>query len=166
LLCALHNSEMQKFSRRNLSFFTTLKALVPQTFQEKNPIIVLDAATLDQFWRDEWTCGSDQTFGGPSIAEITQVKHDANNDSYLRFHGSQNMTTERAKKLKVVGGYCAFRGEIDCPNILGDYKGFEIVYRSAFKTACAINLTVEDKPQEDIFQVKIAHLTTHLSQFF
>lgn len=42
---------------------------------------------------------------------------------------------------------------MDAPEDLEDFAGFEVVYRSAYKTSCLINVTLENRTEEDIYQV-------------
>jgi hypothetical protein len=48
---------------------------------------------------------------------------------------------------------CVSRGEVDCPQELNEYEGFEIVYRSAAQVACIVNVTMENMTPEDVYQV-------------
>lgn len=51
-----------------------------------------------------------------------------------------------------------FRGEVDCPEELNEYEGFEIIYRNAVQVACIVNVTMENMTPEDVYQVVILYL--------
>lgn len=138
------------------SIFTSLSLFHKKLPQE---LTLLDTYNINKYWSDDWKCTSDKGFGGPSIAELS-IEEEKSNDEYikyLRFQGSMNMTQQKAKMLGVAGGFCAFRGEITCNGTLEDYQGFEIICKSGIDTNIILNMTLENRTEEDVYQVYSAH---------
>jgi hypothetical protein len=125
-----------------------------------NEITLLDPYHIPKHWDDDWVCTSDRGYGGSSIAElfIDGIESDSEHIKFLRFQGSMNMTQEIAKSLGVAGGFCGFRGTLDCNKILSDYEGFEIICRSGIDTNIVLNMTLENRTQEDVYQVWVISL--------
>ena len=124
-------------------------------------IIIFDPSShhLSSYWIEDWISTSDKSYGGTSIAELTLEQMKFNHQQveeeikFLRFQGSMNMTTNTAKSLGVIGGFCAFRGEINSSELLDDYQGFEIICRSGIDTNVVLNMTLDNRTQEDVYQV-------------
>lgn len=112
---------------------------------------------LSSYWIEDWISTSDKSYGGTSIAELSLEQMKLNQEEevikFLRFQGSMNMTTNSAKSLGVIGGFCAFRGEINSSELLDDYQGFEIICRSGIDTNVVLNMTLDNRTQEDVYQV-------------
>lgn len=140
-----------KLIRRN--FFTKLKNI----FQNEIPksIILFDPENISNDWKDDWIATSDKGYGGPSIAELSIEGLQSNEgyDKFLRFQGSMNMTKQGAKSLGVVSGFCAFRGELISSQDLDDYKGIEIICKSGIDTSIVLNMTLNNRTDEDVYQV-------------
>ena len=140
------------------TFFNKLKNLFsPSTYTPStpSPIIILDPERIDNNWKDDWISTSDKGYGGPSISELSIERIPINSEliTFLRFQGSMNMTKQVAKDLGVVSGFCAFRGEVISSQVLDSYKGFEIICRSGIDTSVILNMTLNNKAEEDVFQV-------------
>lgn len=74
---------------------------------------------------------------------------------FMRFEGSLEMSRRRSKELGVSGGFCAVRGELDCPEVITEYEGFEIIYRNVLRVSCVINVTMENMTPEDVYQTRM-----------
>jgi hypothetical protein len=121
-----------------------------------NEVVLFDPFNLSNYWTEDWICTSDKGYGGSSIAELSIEQMESNHEEhikFLRFQGSMNMTKNTAKTLGVTGGFCAFRGEVDCSELLDDYQGFEIICRSGTDTNVVLNMTLDNRTQEDVYQV-------------
>jgi hypothetical protein len=124
--------------------------------QPINDVSIFDPFNLSSYWAEDWVCTSDKGYGGSSIAELSIEQMESNHEEYvkfLRFQGSMNMTTNTAKSLGVTGGFCAFRGEVNNSELLDDYQGFEIICRSGIDTNVVLNMTLDNRTQEDVYQV-------------
>jgi hypothetical protein len=123
---------------------------------------LFDPYHISKHWLDEWVCTSDKGYGGSSIAElfIESIDSESEHIKFLRFQGSMNMTQQIAKNLGVAGGFCGFRGTLDCQEVLDNYQGFEIICRSGIDTNIVLNMTLENRTQEDVYQVEITISTS------
>lgn len=133
-----------------------LKPAVPAVNDSKGSMTVMHANSLDKYWRDCWRTMTDEGYGGESHADLKLISdHAGDGFPFLRFEGFINMNVEKAMSLGVVGGCCACRGEIyGCNQLLEDYQGIEVVYRSASSMEIVLNMTMENLAPNDIFQVQ------------
>jgi hypothetical protein len=139
------------------SFFTQIQKIFHSNKSQEISLLDPYSLSLSKHWKDDWLCTSDRGYGGPSVSELSIEGIESHDEyiSFLRFQGSLNMTQQVAKSLGVTGGFCAFRGEVNCPKQIGQYEGFEIICKSGIDTNVILNTTLENRTEEDVFQVKM-----------
>ena len=77
--------------------------------KELTPIIIFDGSSLNEGWEDDWECTSDKVYGGPSVSDVSYEVPEDGTFSFLRFRGSLDMSSKKAKEMGVSGGFCALR---------------------------------------------------------
>mmetsp|Transcript_25409 Transcript_25409/g.37463 ORF Transcript_25409/g.37463 Transcript_25409/m.37463 type:complete len:240 (+) Transcript_25409:46-765(+) len=154
---------MRSIAKRSFSnYLTTVVNMLARPTMKFDPFTLYDATSPEnKYWDDDWECSSDAVYDGPSISELMYEADEKGDDlPYLRFQGTMDMTRKKALELGVTGGFCAMKGDVDTTTQLKGYKGLEMIYRSGTKTACAINLTMENMSEEDVFQTKLVLMKT------
>lgn len=99
----------------------------------------------------EWKTFDDRQYGGNSLCEIQEFIE----DGFIRLSGKLDLDEEKAEELEVVGGYCAFKGDLSSTLDLRDYQGFLVTLRSPKEDAVfTLNLGTTSLFDDDIYQVK------------
>lgn len=112
-MCILSDLDYLKMfriiSRSQSTFLTGIFKRFTAKPTEFAPIVILDAASHNDDWEDEWQCTSDKVYGGPSVSDVSYEIPEDGTFPYFRFRGSLDMSSRKAKEMGVSGGFCALR---------------------------------------------------------
>ena len=119
-----------------------------------------------------WKMFNDADYGGESKTDLEYLIENISRPSvsidtataaptavvpFLRMTGHVYLSPEIKKKHKVVGGFCAYKGDIHLPPIdLRDYEGLELIVRtSKDKQSFTLNIGVEGMVEGDVYQLRM-----------
>jgi len=99
---------------------------------------------------------SDKDYGGSSINNIKHIINDIDNgvnESYFRWHGNLDFSSEDREKTKAKSGYCALKIDYNKSLDLLDYNGLLLKIRSLRSQKVIINIKCMTYIKDDMFQL-------------
>ena len=111
----------------------------------------------------QWSMFNDNDYGGKSNLDMQVLTENVKAEradgavekSFMRLSGFINLDETLKNSLKVVGGFCAIKGNSPSSVDLRDCEGLELIVRSSIKQTFTFNMGTTSLFDDDMYQMKI-----------